>query len=64
MLLDGLTPQNPTSTFTLKMNRPGEDMQSLYGSVIYRDLGCYVAGQECCTCYVSMITGSQWLVSL
>ena len=25
-------PSNPTSTFTLKMNRPGEDMQSLYGS--------------------------------
>ena len=57
-------PSNPTSTFTLKMNRPGEDMQSLYGSVIYRDLGCYVAGQECCTCYISVITGSQWLVSL
>ena len=57
-------PLNPTSTFTLKMNRPGEDMQSLYGSVLYRDLGCYVAGQECCTCYISVITGSQRLVSL
>ena len=32
-------PSNSTSPFTLKMNRPGEDIKSLYGSVIYRDLG-------------------------